>query len=97
LTTGLAWSNSLALNGKLTVVALVNQTPTNIVVSVNNGILTLQWPLDHTGWRLQAQTNSTAVGLTTNWVTVANSTTTNLMNFPISGGNVSVFFRMIYP
>jgi autotransporter-associated beta strand protein len=97
LTSGLAWSNSLALNGKLTVVALVNQTPTNIVVSVNNGILTLQWPLDHTGWRLQAQTNSTAVGLTTNWVTVANSTTTNLMNFPISGGNVSVFFRMIYP
>ncbi len=28
--------------------------------------LQLNWPVDHTGWQLQSQTNSLAVGLDTN-------------------------------
>jgi hypothetical protein len=59
--------------------------------------LTLSWPADHTGWRLQSQTNSVAVGLTTNWFNVANSSTTNQMIMPITLTNGSVFYRLIYP
>ena len=32
--------------------------------------MTLTWPTDHTGWRLQSQTNSLNVGINTNWVEV---------------------------
>jgi len=46
---------------------------------------------------LQTQTNSLAVGLSTNWATVANSTTTNLMVIPIVTANGSVFYRLVYP
>jgi hypothetical protein len=63
-------------------------TPTNIL---------LKWPGDHTGWRIQAQTNPPTVGLTTNWVTIAGSGLTNQISEPIDKTNGSVFFRMIYP
>src|SRR5262249_53403474 len=36
-----------------------------------NGQLQLSWPLDHLGWRLQAQTNTSGTGLGTNWGTVS--------------------------
>jgi hypothetical protein len=36
------------------------------------------------GWYLQAQTNPITVGLSTNWVTLTNSSTTNLVVFPWS-------------
>jgi len=36
----------------------VNTAPTNITAVVSGNTLTLSWPADHTGWRLQAQTNS---------------------------------------
>ena len=35
--------------------------------------LTLSWPADHTGWRLQAQTNNPTTGLGTNWFDVPGS------------------------
>jgi hypothetical protein len=63
-------------------------TPTNIL---------LKWPGDHTGWRIQAQTNPPTVGLTTNWVAIAGSGLTNQISEPIDKTNGSVFFRMIYP
>jgi len=43
--------------------------------------LTLFWPLDHFGWRLQAQTN----GLKTNWATFANSQVTNQVSRRLAG------------
>lgn len=75
----------------------VNTSPTNITTVVSGGNLTLTWPTDHTGWRLQVQTNSLSVGLGTNWFTVANSTTTNSMTIPINAASGSVFYRMVYP
>ena len=60
----------------------------------SGGQFNLTWPEDHTGWRLQVQTNS-LVG--TNWVTVSGSTVTNQIFFPVSPANGSVFFRLIYP
>jgi len=75
----------------------VNTNPTNMTFSAAGGQLTVSWPSSHIGWRLQAQTNAINLGLRTNWVTVAGSDTTNLVIFPMSQTNGTVFFRMIYP
>ncbi len=92
-------SNKLAIDGSLAVISLVNTNATNITVSYNNatGVANLSWPSDHTGWRLQAQTNGPGIGVTTNWVTVAGSTNVNALSFTNGPGNGSVFFRMVYP
>lgn len=75
----------------------VNTNPTNIVFTVANGQMTLSWPADHIGWQLQAQTNSVAAGIGTNWVDVSGSTTTDQMTVPINPGNGCVFYRLMYP
>ncbi len=75
----------------------INSNPTNIVFSVTNNTLYLTWPADHTGWRLQAQTNSLSVGIRTNWVDVAGSTATNQVVIPINITNGSVFYHLVYP
>jgi hypothetical protein len=56
----------------------------------------MTWPADHTGWRLQVQTNSRATGLGTNWEDVDGAMTNNvvlLLDY-LSG---SVFYRLVYP
>jgi hypothetical protein len=78
-------------------VPVVATNATNIVVQVTGNNLTLSWPGDHIGWRLQVQTNALTQGLGTNWVGVAGSTTTNQMTIPINPANGSVFYRLIYP
>lgn len=86
----------IATGYNLSIGPVVNATPTNIVASLAGGQLTLSWPADHTGWRLQAQTNTPA-GIGTNWVNVANSSSTNRVIIPVNPTNGSVFFRMVYP
>jgi hypothetical protein len=68
-------------------------TPPALVAEQSGMGLMLSWPIDHIGWRLQAQTNN----LGTNWVDVAGSTGTNRTTIPIDSVNQSVFFRLIYP
>ena len=58
-------------------------------------LLDISWPVS--GGRLQTQTNSTSVGLSTNWVTVAGSTATNHVVVPIDPANGSVFYRLAIP
>ena len=98
---GMAWNTSqLGVSGTLSIVATVNVNPTNIVASVSGGNLNVSWPSDHTGWRLQIQTNALSVGLTpaTNaWSTVAGSASTNAVAIPINPANPAVFLRMVYP
>jgi autotransporter-associated beta strand protein len=96
---GLAWdTNALATAGTLTVTGPgVNGSPTNIVSAFDGANLTLTWPADHTGWRLQVQTNTLASGLGTNWSDVAGSTGTNQVVIPVNPANGSVFYRMVYP
>lgn len=77
-------------------ITIVNSNPTNLIFSAAGGNLTLSWPADHTGWELQAQTNSLSVGISTNWVSVPNSTTTDQVVIPINLTNGSVFYRLIY-
>ena len=95
---GIAWDTSrLAVDGTAKVSSTVSTTPINISSSVSGGALTITWPADHTGWRLLAQSNSLSVGLTSNWVVVADSSTTNQVIIPINPANGASFFRLVYP
>jgi hypothetical protein len=55
--------------------------------------LTLSWPLDYVGWQLEAQTNSSAMGLGTNWF-VMGGVVSNTAILPVNGSNGSAFFRL---
>lgn len=82
-------------NGVLSVLPNVATNPTNITFSVSGNVLTLSWPSDHTGWQLQAQTNSVSTGLSGNWVNVAGTTATNELVIPAANSGC-VFYRLIY-
>jgi hypothetical protein len=49
------------------------------------------------GWRLEAQTNASPYGISTNWFNVIGSSETNRLSLPIDVLNSSVFFRLVYP
>ncbi len=96
---GLAWNtNTLAADGTLRV---VSTSPAAIAVgrvapcAPSAQCLTLSWPADHSGWRLQAQTNS--YGLGNNWLDVPNSKATNQMTFILDPTAGCVFYRLVYP
>jgi autotransporter-associated beta strand protein len=92
---GLAWNtNTLVLDGTLRV---VSTSPVALSNTVSGDTLTLSWPAGHIGWRLQAQTNSLAVGLGNNWVNVPNAIATNQMTFNLEPGAGCVFYRLVYP
>jgi autotransporter-associated beta strand protein len=89
----LFWTNNLAVNGSLSVASSVSTVPTNLLWSVHGTNLNLSWPADHTGWRLQAQTNDLSG---TNWVDVRDSSLTNNVILPVDANQGSVFYRLIY-
>jgi autotransporter-associated beta strand protein len=91
------WWNNLAVNGTIGVVAPVALNPTSITVQVSSDALTLSWPTDHIGWRLQSQTNDWDAGLGTNWMDVPGTGATNRLTLPTDLSNGSVFFRLVYP
>ncbi|HEY1661629.1 MAG TPA: autotransporter-associated beta strand repeat-containing protein [Verrucomicrobiae bacterium] len=99
-TTNYTWANNVATDGSIQLtgggIVIINPNPTNIVFSVTGNALTLTWPLDHTGWTLQAQTNPTIIGLSSNWFDVTGSTTTNVYNAILDPSNGDVFYRMLY-
>jgi hypothetical protein len=75
----------------------VATNPTNITTAISGNVLTLSWPADHIGWRLQVQTNSLTTGLGLGWTDVAGSASVNSVNVTISPANGAVFYRMVYP
>lgn len=75
---------------------LPSLSPASLTPAVTDGGLELGWPADHIGWRLEAQTNTLAVGLGTNWTPLGYAAT-NAANLPISPGAASVFYRLVYP
>src|SRR5439155_14932606 len=96
---GLAWNtNTLAADGTLRVLSTSPATITvtrDALCAPSSQCLTLSWPADHIGWRLQAQTN--AYGLGTNWLDVPNSSATGQMTFPLDPTAGCVFYRLVYP
>jgi hypothetical protein len=72
-------------------------SPVSIGVETPGDHLELSWPADHMGWRLEIQTNTSPVGLSTNWVTWANSQQTNQVFLPLDQALGTVFLRLVYP
>ncbi len=96
---GLGWTNRLALDGTIAVIrtSTVPTEPTPVTWSLSQNALTIAWPASYVGWSLQAQTNTLAVGISTNWTTLSGSDTTNSVTLPIDSGNPAVFYRLVYP
>lgn len=61
------------------------------------GVIQLSWPLQNLGWRLQVQTNSGTMGLSTNWTDVPDSILTNLVSISIDPAVDATFFRLLSP
>ncbi|MGC3956849.1 MAG: autotransporter-associated beta strand repeat-containing protein [Verrucomicrobiota bacterium] len=95
---GLIWStNALTTSGTISAISAVSTTPTNLNFIATGNSLTLSWPASHTGWTLQAQTNTLNTGLSATWHPIAGSTATNAMTFPVNPANPTVFYRLTYP
>lgn len=94
---GLGWVNNVTVDGSISTIQAFNPHPTNIVLQASGGNLTLNWPADHTGWQLQAQTNALGAGLSGNWVNVAGSTSVNQWPVTADTGNAAVFYRLVLP
>ncbi len=80
-----------------TLAGIPSLTPVSLAVASSPGQLQFSWPADHTGWRLETQTNAPGAGLGTNWSNVAGAATTNQIIIFIGNTNGSVFFRLKYP
>jgi len=96
----LYWTNSLHVNGRISVASAISLIATNLSWSVTGTSLSLSWPADHTGWRLVMQTNNLNNGVSANtndWSTVANSQQTNQIIVPANSTLPMEFYRLIYP
>jgi hypothetical protein len=79
--------------GSFVVAGPVQPPATNITWTVTgDNKLVLTWP-NGVGWRLESQTNSLGVGLSTNWVNVPGATSphTNVLSAP------ALFYRLVNP
>jgi hypothetical protein len=95
LSPNLAWSNTLASNGTISVVSTLAPGTPNILLSSSGGNLTLSWDTGtFPGYTVQAQTNSTGAGFSTNWIDTGSSSP---LIVPINPSNSSVFFRLVHP
>jgi autotransporter-associated beta strand protein len=82
--------------GAIQIAGLPN-TPGPLKFSVSAGHINLSWPANYQGWILQQQTNSSNVGLRTNWVDVAGSANMTSTNIPINPATPAAFYRLRYP
>jgi hypothetical protein len=67
----------------------------NLINSGGQNGIQLNWPSDHIGWRLMANTNN--LGNPSAWFAIPNSAATNQMWLPFDPAQTSAFFRLIYP
>jgi hypothetical protein len=72
----------------------VNPAPPLLSYAIAGNILTLSWPADHTGWRLE--TNTAAVSSANSWFPLSGSAATNQVSLPLSTSN-NAFFRLTFP
>jgi len=92
------WTDNLATDGSITVASIIVPTAPPLTNSVSNGVLTLSWPVANLGWHIEIQTNSLAVGLTTNnWIPSTGTTSVTSTNYPVNTKNATVFYRLADP
>jgi hypothetical protein len=72
-------------------------TVLSLTAVLSNNVLEVSWPEWSPPWRLEMQTNSLSVGLSTNWMSVPGSTATNRMAFPVLNGADTASFRLAAP
>jgi len=89
---GITFANNLAVDGSVTVSATLPR-PT-ITATLSAGQLNLSWPAGWTGLHLQSQTNSLAVGLSTNWVTIPGTDAGNSYSITPDKSKGTVFYRL---
>jgi autotransporter-associated beta strand protein len=89
---GYVWANNLSKDGTIQVNSVIASNPVLLNMQVSGDNLVLQWPSDHTGWRLQSTTNLVSM----NWLDVAGSSSTNQILMEAQP-NAGMFFRLIYP
>jgi len=90
-------TNLYTVNMNQLAAVLINTNIFEITNVVSGGNLSLSWPADRKGWRLQVQTNSLNSGLGTIWYDWPNSTNLTSVSMPLNPANPSVFLRMVYP
>jgi autotransporter-associated beta strand protein len=93
LPAGYVWANNLGVDGTLHVNSVISTNPVTLNIQAVGNNLFLQWPSDHTGWRLQVSTNLPAQ----NWTDVGNLTGTNQVNISPLSNLGSQFYRLAYP
>jgi autotransporter-associated beta strand protein len=91
---GVNWTNKLAIDGTIAVLAAIPATPTNISFSVSGNTLTLSWPSSYLGWSLQS--NSVSLN-STNWFPVPNSSSVTQVVITVNPARANVFYRLVYP
>jgi hypothetical protein len=93
--TGTNWTVNLgAAQAKLFRLAATRPTSATLSATLNGMQLTLNWPMDCTGWRLQTQSETLAAD---NWSDIPGSRQTNTWTVPIDQAGASVFFRLAWP
>jgi hypothetical protein len=75
---------------------LAYELPGLIAIASSNRF-NVSWPVKYVGWQLQAQTNSVAAGLSSNWANVTESLGTNYLSLARSPSNQCVFYRLVAP
>jgi autotransporter-associated beta strand protein len=91
--------NADNLPGYLTGTGMVQvgvNTP-KISFSTSSGHISITWPAGYEGWVLQVQTNSLAVGLSTNWVDVTGTGGVTSTNIPVNTTTPTTFYRLRQP
>jgi hypothetical protein len=72
-------------------------TPASLSYSLAGTAMTLSWPKDHTGWRLQTQTGLLAALPGSSWHDVPDASLTNQVTTAVGSVSGPAFYRLIYP
>lgn len=92
---GAIWTNKLATDGTIAVVAPIATTPTNISYALSGNSLTLSWPFNYITWTLQS--NSVSVVSSSNWFAVPNSASATQITVTVDPAKSGVFYRLVAP
>jgi hypothetical protein len=71
--------------------------PPKLTGTAHGNFFNVSWPATYIGWQLETQTNSSGIGLESNWLAVPGSAATNQADTIRSDESHAVFFRLSAP